>query len=176
MNGVETSAFVESGVVTNLDGTRVQVVAGVIASRLRRDAFTETGAGALALDAPKSVTDSTRAETGVRLSHRYAGTTGHSWTPHVEGRFFQELLNPESTFSATLAAAPQTPFSLENTAFGRRALTTSVRGRHDVGRSSRSLGRVQRAVRNGRARPCHFDRRRILNEGATPRVCGDDRA
>jgi subtilase-type serine protease len=122
--GWETSGLVEAGLRRAIATMHVRPFVAIDCTRVGREAFTETGADAIALTAAAATTQSVRAGLGVRLSHPVG--SAHGWTPRGELRYLRELASAATPFTAAFVDAPATPFTIHSATLGRDAAIGSV--------------------------------------------------
>ena len=94
---------------------------GVAFDHLTRDAFGESGAGTLSLNAQASDLDSLRLSIGARASTVFDLGGGFTARPTVEARFVEHALNETPTTVLAFAGAPADPFAIDGVKPGRQS-------------------------------------------------------
>ena len=118
-DGHEFTAYVEKGLNLNWYGWRVQPLMGLQYLTLNREAFQETGAGALNLTVNKDHVNSLRFSLGGRIAPEPpAGVVG-AIVPEFRGRWVHEFMDDNQAISSNFAGAPGANFIANSSKLGR---------------------------------------------------------
>jgi uncharacterized protein with beta-barrel porin domain len=104
--GYDVSGFAEGGYRASLWGFDLVPLASVLAIRHHRDAFTETQADSLNLEAETGDVNFLKGYLGVRLARTFLPSETFSLIPEFSVRWVHEFGNEETTLNARFAGAP----------------------------------------------------------------------
>ncbi len=110
--GHSLSGYVETGYQIKTNAVDIIPVASVQAGSLWRNAFTESDAGALDLNADSDRSSSFIGSLGVKIRKEYKTTKNGSVTPEIRVRWLHEFVNSDYTLNASFAGDPVSAFSV----------------------------------------------------------------
>lgn len=112
-DGLSATGGFEVGRRSMLGGARVTPFAGLEYTHLRRERFSEYGAGAANLDVASERADSLRAVLGARLAGRFATASGMKIAPVAEVAWVRETLDDDARLTAAFAGTTGAAFRIK---------------------------------------------------------------
>lgn len=111
--GHRFGAGLDLGYTLRLGPIEVEPQAGLQYTRLRQNAFTEKGAGAINLDVEATKVESLRGSLGLRLATSIGLGGGAVLVPELRGRWHHEFLDSRGRIDASFAGQPASNFTAD---------------------------------------------------------------
>jgi uncharacterized protein with beta-barrel porin domain len=125
-DGRDVTGFIESGISRTVGPVLLQPFAGLDASRVSSDAFSEGGAGSIDFVASSAASASLRGAAGIRTARTLDAANGGVFAPRVEVRYLHELLDGTAMVPVAFAEAPTNPFTVTSAPYGAHAVAASA--------------------------------------------------
>ena len=112
-DGHRFAASLDLGYALRLGPVEIEPQAGLQYTRLRQNAFTEHGAGAVNLDVEATTVESLRSGVGVRLAATIALGDEAALVPELRARWLHEFLDDRGRINANFVGQPASAFAAD---------------------------------------------------------------